>query len=741
MIVYEATKKQFLQDSDNDDIEEVILQHFKAVTGKSVGNSEINSWKGSLGYMAKVLRDEEVPDDTGLAIELHIPQTSKRIDITLTGRDESGGKNAVLVELKQWSKASATGKDAIVRTALGNGLREVVHPSYQAWSYATLLEGFNEAVYEASISVRPCAYLHNYPRDGVIDSPHYRDYMEKAPLFLKGKDELARLRSFIKQHIRTGDAKEVLYELANGRIRPSKALADSLKGLLAAQPEFVLIDDQKEIYESAIAAARSASETHPRVLIIEGGPGTGKTVVAINLLVHLTGLGLVGKYVSKNAAPRKVYESRLVGSITRSRFSHMFTGSGGFIETEPNTFDMLIVDEAHRLNEKSGLYGNLGENQIKELIEASKCVIFFIDEDQRVTLSDIGSKQAIREFAKAKGATIEEYSLASQFRCNGSDSYLAWLDDVLDIRPTANQQLDASQYDFKVFDTPEALHAAIAARNQNNKARVVAGYCWPWRSKKDPRQQDIVIGDYQRQWNLDQDGSLWIIAENSIEQVGCIHTCQGLEVDYIGVIIGPDLIVRDGKIITAPEQRDRHDKSIRGYKKLMKENPELARKETDLIIKNTYRQPSTADQCRAAASGSETGLDAGQHRSRGDWRHRRADPRMQDRRYQRRPPVEGRRAGVRAVAGDAPVGHRQAGGRRGRATQRPAPGDPPHRARRGAHRPVDRAGARLLGLRATRYASAGGWFRLGGAGPALPIPGGPGPHPGLHPGSAAVGGL
>ncbi|MEN1423726.1 DNA/RNA helicase domain-containing protein, partial [Pseudomonas aeruginosa] len=214
-------------------------------------------------------------------------------------------------------------------------------------------------------------------------------------------------------------------------------------------------------------------------------------------------------------SPRKVYESRLVGSITRSRFSHMFTGSGGFIETEPNTFDMLIVDEAHRLNEKSGLYGNLGENQIKELIEASKCVIFFIDEDQRVTLSDIGSKQAIREFAKAKGATVEEYSLASQFRCNGSDGYLAWLDDVLDIRPTANQQLDASQYDFKVFDTPEALHAAIAARNQDNKARVVAGYCWPWRSKKDPRQQDIVIGDYQRQWNLDQDGSLWIIAEYS----------------------------------------------------------------------------------------------------------------------------------------------------------------------------------------------------------------------------------
>ncbi len=590
MIVYEATKRQFLQDHDNDDIEDVIHQHFKTATGKKVAASEFNSWKHSLGYMAKVLRDEGVPESAGLAIELHIPQSSKRIDFTLTGHDDAGAKHAVLVELKQWEKAMATGKDAIVKTALGNGLREVVHPSYQAWSYASLLEGFNEAVYEKSIAVRPCAYLHNYVRDGVIDSPHYQGYMDKAPLFLKGKDELERLRAFIKKHIRYGDSKEVLYELANGRIRPSKALADSLKGLLAQQAEFVLIDDQKEVYEAAIAAAKMASEQQPRVLIIEGGPGTGKTVLAINLLVQLTSLGLVGKYVSKNAAPRKVYESKLVGSITRSRFSHMFTGSGAFIDTEPNTFDMLIVDEAHRLNEKSGLYGNLGENQIKELIDSSKCTIFFIDEDQRVTLSDIGSKQSIREFAKAKGALVEEYNLASQFRCSGSDGYLAWLDDVLDIRSTANQQLDGSEYEFKVFDTPEALHAAVEARNADNKARVVAGYCWPWRSKKDPSADDIVIGEnYRRQWNLDQDGSLWIIAENSIEQVGCIHTCQGLEVDYIGVIIGPDLVVRNGQVITAPDQRDKHDKSIRGYKKLMKEHPDLARQETDLIIKNTYR--------------------------------------------------------------------------------------------------------------------------------------------------------
>ncbi|AZF07414.1 DUF2075 domain-containing protein [Pseudomonas sp. R5-89-07] len=590
MIVYAATKQQFLKDNDNDDIEEVILRHFKEATGKTVGRSEIRSWQGSLTYMAKVLRDEGLPSDAGLAIELHIPQSSKRIDFLLTGRDENQAKKAVLIELKQWSKASATTKDAIVKTALGGGLVETIHPSYQVWSYAALLEGFNEAVYDKSIEIRPCAYLHNYVSDGIIDSAHYEPHISKAPLFLKGPDELTKLRSFLKKHIAHGDNKEVLYELSDGKIRPSKALAEALEGLMTGKPEFVLIDDQKAIFESALAAASEASDQAPKVLIIEGGPGTGKTVLAINLLVRLTELRLLSKYVSKNAAPRKVYESKLVGTIKRSHFSNFFSGSGAFIDTEPNTFDALIVDEAHRLNEKSGLYGNLGENQIKELIESAKCSIFFIDEDQRVTLSDIGSKQAIRAFAKAKGAVVEEYVLSSQFRCSGSDGYMAWLDDMLGIRSTANPTLNTSEYEFKVFDSPQALHDAIDEKNHGNKARVVAGYCWPWLSKKDSKANDIVIGnDYARQWNLDQDGSLWIIAENSIEQVGCIHTCQGLEVDYIGVIIGPDLVVRDGQVVTSPHERDKNDKSIRGWKKLMKEQPALAQQDTDLIIKNTYR--------------------------------------------------------------------------------------------------------------------------------------------------------
>jgi DUF2075 family protein len=590
VIVYQADKRQFLADNDDKEIDEVINLRYKTITGRRVSVQELRSWRESLGFVAKVLRDDNIPADTGVAVEYHIPQSSKRIDVTLTGYGPDGGKNAVIIELKQWATAKATTKDAIVVTYLGHGQREVVHPSYQAWSYATLLEGFNEAVYDGGISVRPCVYLHNYTRDGVIDSGHYAGYIEKAPLFLKGEVERRQLRDFIKQHVRYGDNKAVLFAMENGRIRPSKALAESLKGMLKGKPEFILIDDQKEVYEAAMAAGQSASEDRPRVIIVEGGPGTGKTVVAVNLIVALTGKGLVGKYVSKNAAPRRVYEAKLAGVMTRTRYSNMFVGSGGFLETPANTFDFLIVDEAHRLNEKSGLYGNLGENQIKEIMAAAKCAVFFIDEDQRVTLQDIGSKEQIRKFAVAKGAVVEEYELASQFRCSGSDGYLAWLDHTLDIRETANPLLAADEYDFKVYDDPVALHEAIERKNGDNKARVVAGYCWPWITRRDPSGFDIQIGsDYKRRWNLDQDGSLWIISPASINEVGCIHTCQGLELDYVGVIIGPDLLVRNGRVITVARARAPQDRTMRGYNALFMADRETAQARADMIIKNTYR--------------------------------------------------------------------------------------------------------------------------------------------------------
>jgi DUF2075 family protein len=589
VIVYQSDKRQFLVDNDDRDIEDLIQVRYQSITGRSVGPSELRSWRDSLGRMASVLRDEELPDDLGVAVEFHIPQSSKRIDVTLTGLDADDAKHMVIVELKQWETVQATMKDGIVVTFLGKGQREVVHPSYQAWSYASLLEGFNTAVHEGDIDVHPCAYLHNYVRDGAIDAPQYAGYIGKAPLFLKGETEKQRLRDFIKARIRKGDRQQILYELESGKIRPSKALADSLVKMIKGHPEFVLIDEQKTVFEAALAAGQTATSSHPKVLLVEGGPGTGKTVLAINLLVALTAKGLVCAYVSKNAAPRRVYEAKLTGTMTRTRYGNLFVSSGSFMKTPADSYDVLIVDEAHRLNEKSGFYGNEGDHQIKEIMASAKCSVFFIDEDQRVTLRDIGTKQAISEFSKSRGAELEEHVLASQFRCSGSDGYIAWLDNTLGIRDTANTMLSRSEFDFQVFDTPSALHSAIVSKNANNKARVVAGYCWPWASKKVASAMDIKIGTYQKQWNLDTDGSLWIIARHSVDQVGCIHTCQGLELDFVGVIIGPDFVVRNGLIRTVPEARARQDQSLKGYRTLLDADPGKARRDADIIIKNTYR--------------------------------------------------------------------------------------------------------------------------------------------------------
>lgn len=238
----------------------------------------------------------------------------------------------------------------------------------------------------------------------------------------------------------------------------------------------------------------------------------------------------------------------------------------------PDSYDTLIVDEAHRLNEKSGLYRNLGDNQVKELIRSARCTVFFVDDDQRVTLLDIGHTGELRRHARALGAEVTELELSSQFRCNGSDGYLAWLDNTLEIRPTANPLLDSADYDFRVFDDPAEMHALIALKNQsNNRSRVVAGYCWKWPSKKDAHAWDIELPefDYQRRWNLDKDGSLWIVAPDSVEQVGCIHTCQGLELDYVGVIIGPDLTYPDDQVVPDATKRASSDQSVKGLKKML----------------------------------------------------------------------------------------------------------------------------------------------------------------------------
>ncbi|MFA6429094.1 MAG: DUF2075 domain-containing protein [Patescibacteria group bacterium] len=616
MIIYQSSKEAFIEEVQGNVFDQIIIDFYFKATGRMVGRSEQDSWKKSMRYMRDVLRDTAIPADAGVSIEYQIPQTSKRIDFILTGQDASGIDHALLIELKQWSEVQLSEKDGIVMTGF---FGEVSHPSYQAWSYAALLQGFNETVYEQNIQLKPCAYLHNYIEDDVIKNDFYAEYLKKAPVFLEGDVEKEKLQAFIKRFVKYGDKTKVMFRIDSGRIKPSKSLADSLAKMLKGNQEFVMIDDQKVVYETASGLAKKSSVENKNVLIVQGGPGTGKSVVAINLLVSLTKLGLVTQYVTKNAAPRAVYESMLTGTLRRSEITNLFSGSGSFIDVEKSAFDALVVDEAHRLNEKSGMFKNQGENQIKEIIEASKFSVFFIDEDQKVTWHDIGESEEISKWAKNCHANVQTMTLASQFRCNGSDGYLAWLDDVLQIKETANRSLDSVDYDFQIVDSPSKLKEIIFEKNkEKNKARLVAGYCWDWVSKKNKALMDIRIPEYNfgMRWNLASDGNLWILAPDSVNEIGCIHTCQGLEMDYVGVIVGPDLIVRDGRVMTIPEKRAKTDSSLKGYKKLYKEDPVAATKRAGLIIKNTYRTLMTRGMkgCYVYFTDKETGEYFGNRR-------------------------------------------------------------------------------------------------------------------------------
>lgn len=600
MIVYEATKKKFVDDFIDQTIIDTLVKNYSMKIGR-VRDSELRAWNNSLMFMYQVLEDQAIPNDMGVALEYKIPYTNNRIDVILTGYIEEHINSAVVIELKQWSEVEqAEDKVGYVVTMLGGKKVATEHPSYQAWSYAYMLENYNEAVIENNFSIQPCAFLHNYPlaeNDVLLDSK-YAEYVHNAPVFAKG--DIRKLREFIKKNIHYGDNKEGLYTIENGRIAPSKTLQNSLVKMLKGNQEFVLIDRQFSVFEKGIyMATQSYADRKKRVLIVKGGPGTGKSVVAINLLVKLmtknevNNIPLNAVYVTKNDNPRNVYMQKLQGDFKKTYIKNLFKGSlGTFVNTEEDTYDVIICDEAHRLMKNSGRFFPGSESQIRDIIKASICSIFFIDEYQKICLDDFGSIERIREEALSVGAEVEEMELQSQFRCNGSDGYIKWLENVLEMEENANADDMGVDYDFRVMDSPNEVFEHIEKLNRkNNQSRVVAGYCWNWitSGKRNKDVYDIRIEEFgfEKSWNIPT--GTWAIDKGSINEIGCIHTCQGLEFDYVGVIIGDDLRYEDGKIVCDATKRAKTDHSLNGIKKMSREEPERALQEATQIIKNTYR--------------------------------------------------------------------------------------------------------------------------------------------------------
>ena len=600
MIVYQATKISFLEDVYNDQVVKKILEKLQI----NVKNSEKESWIDTANYMERILRDDRFPDDISIAMELKLYNSKLRVDFIVTGLNAEKKNTMIVIEFKRWDsvKVVTDREDMVEVKTFGI----VQHPSYQALSYTKVIRNFYAAVEDENMVIQPCSCLHRYEKteNDAITNEQYKKLLEESPIFLNGENE--KLKEFITRYIKYGDNKETLYILEKCGIRPSKQLQDNILSMLQGKEEFSMVDLQKDVFEEAKRLAKlSKKDGKKRVYIVEGGPGTGKSVIAINLMGQLLGkYGMNCQYITKNQNPRDVYATQLKGNYKKTEIDELFCGSGSYIKEKSNVFDALIVDEAHRITEKTSFLKR-GDNQIKEIIKAARFSIFFIDSKQRIHIDDYGTIDRIKMFANELSADIYYGKLNAQFRCGGAENFIDWIEAFLQYENTDIEKVDMSflkDYDVQVFDNPNELKKKIIEKNIiQNKSRILAGYCWDWISKADPKGDkydiDIPEYDFKMKWNFNN--TIWAIDKDSVEQVGCIHTSQGLEFDYIGVLIGKDLRYEDGKIVTNFRERapkDRNYGSFKGIKSLFDQDKEKALKLADEIIKNTYRTLLTRGQ-------------------------------------------------------------------------------------------------------------------------------------------------
>ena len=601
MIVYEDSKRCFVEDIKSNCIADKITAKIRE-RGINAGHErEYISWQNSLQFMRNIVDDNDIDDEVRIAIEYNIPLTSKRVDFIICGADANNNDNVVVVELKQWQKAEVVADDMhyCVKTFVGRNNRIVCHPSYQAYSYACFIRNYSQKVLDDGINLIPCAYLHNYDPDfkQTLSNSIYKEWVSEAPFFIRNETE--QFSAFVKKYVtRRSSNGDLLYKIDHGRLKPTKTLQDSLASMVKGNKEFMLLDEQAVCYDMCLKTmAKCKKDGKKRTIVIQGGPGTGKSVLAVNLLMEFINKSLNTCYATKNSAPREAFLSLLTHSDAKKQVNirQLFRSPFGLSNVPDNTYDCLIVDEAHRLVKK--MYGDWnGENQVKECISASLLSIFLLDEDQAVTVNDIGSIAEISKWCRELNSTLKmpaEAKLVSQFRCNGSDAYIQFIDDILQrTEESVTVSLDELNFDFRLFDSAIELREALREKNAiNNKSRMVAGYCYDWNVKHGRGDYDIMLPDgFKAKWNLEKD-KIWAINPNSFEEVGCIHTAQGLEFDYVGVLIGKDLKYdsTSGRIITDKQAISKDDKSsgIRSCK-----NESIVRK----LILNTYKTLLTRGQ-------------------------------------------------------------------------------------------------------------------------------------------------
>ena len=597
MIIYQGSCDDFIRLSlqEPTEIGVVILDRFTNlnINTNSFESSEFRSWNNSLPKLAAAIENSEIPPECEIGIEYTIQRNNYRIDAIICGQDQNGIESAVVVELKQWSVAESTDKPNYVYTVGGNGPSDYWHPSYQAVNYAGIIENFYAYVQDSPVKFHACSYLHNMDQSyanilgDVVCYPLVRD----NPVFFKGQDkELAKfISSFIKK-----PCKELLYRIDHSSIRPSQKLSDMLCQSLLGNDFFSYSDEQADAVSSIVQIVRDSDRYgEKRTIIVKGGPGTGKSIVAVNILGQLVSprrgeKSLNAAYFTSNLAPRLLYGKKLIEDDFRKQsISNLFRSPQTLCNAPFNSMACSLFDEAHRMYDWKGGTGLKRDvNVIEKCINASRVSVFFIDEDQAVTVHDYATIERICSIAdKCNSRVIQGFELKAQFRVIGGTNYLDFVSCLLGYVSEKSYYKNFDNYEVRVFDTASSMREALRTKNNlYGDSRMVAGYTYEWRTKKDHDDgYDIILddGDFNAKWNMNKSDYSWLYDKESFEDVGCIHICQGLDMQYCGVIIGKDFRYEDGMVLFDQTKIAKSDLSsgIRTCKDRNKANR---------LIRNTY---------------------------------------------------------------------------------------------------------------------------------------------------------
>ena len=546
--------------SSGESVAELIFEQMLYQHDALPGRSERRSWSRSIPVLAHDLVEAGL-GQVEVILEHRLPLSSRRVDAILAGRHPTtGAASYVVVELKQWSEAALFEDDPALVTINGYGRHPRLHPVEQVRGYCEYLRDFVPALQSDGDVVAGVAYLHNATEMGVAP---LRQMAESSDGRMFTGQRRAEFQDFLRSRLEPGVGGAIYAdELLSARAAPSRQLLAVAAAEIRDREQFVLLDQQRLAFSLVLHETEAARAGDSKtVVIVSGGPGSGKSVIALSLLGELARRGRTVLHATGSRSFTQTL--RKVAGRGSTRTKNLFKYFNQFTDADRNGLEVLILDEAHRIRETSmSRYTprrlRSDRRQLDELISAARVPVFLLDEHQVVRPGELGTVGEIEAHAASMNLAVQKIDLSAHFRCGGSEAYLDWVTRLLGLEPGGPVPwVGDPAFEVRVADSPHELEHSLRTRLQAGYgARIAAGYCWPW---SDPRPDgslvpDVVIGDWARPWNLRGDravggappSALWATDPAGFGQVGCIYTAQGFEYDWNGVILGPDFVWRGG---------------------------------------------------------------------------------------------------------------------------------------------------------------------------------------------------